>query len=109
MSAGDKCGSIFINMEFKKWLRKLLSREQYEKLDPNLDIEKFATHASETPSMRALMKEFDQKKRQFGLDGQGCQLELPEPLENISIPGRVNQGLLTIRRCAQTRTRANSY
>jgi hypothetical protein len=67
-------------------------------LDPNLDVEKLATHASETPPMRLLMKEFDLKKRTFGLHGVDCQLELPAPLENHSIPGRVNQGLLTIRR-----------
>jgi hypothetical protein len=69
------------------------------KLDPNLDVEKFATHASETPSMRILMKEFDQKKRSFGVEGGECKLELPAPIENIDIKGRVNQGLLTIQRC----------
>lgn len=48
--------------------------------------------------MRALMKEFDLKKKDFGLDGYDCQLELPAPIEDLTIVGRVNQGLLTIRR-----------
>jgi hypothetical protein len=95
---GDTCGSIFINLEFKKWLRNILTDEYYQKLDPNLDIEKLATHASETPPMRLLMKEFDLKKRNFGLHDPDCRMELPTPLENHSIPGRVDQGLLTIRR-----------
>jgi hypothetical protein len=85
-------------LEFKKWLRGILTDEYYKKLDPNLDIEKFATHASETPAMRSLMKEFDLKKRTFGAHGSDCRLELPAPLDNHSIPDRVNQGLLTIRR-----------
>jgi hypothetical protein len=85
-------------MEFKKWLRKILTDDYYRKLDPNIEIEKFATHASETPAMRLLMKEFDLKKKHFAVGSSDCHLELPAPLENHSIPGRVNQGLLTVKR-----------
>ncbi|KAL6709496.1 hypothetical protein ACN47E_001431 [Coniothyrium glycines] len=77
---GNKSGSIFINMEFKKWLRNQLGDDYYRELDPRLDIEKYASHASETPAMRSLMKDFDHAKKNFGTDN------------------RVYQGLLTIRR-----------
>ncbi|KAI4955558.1 hypothetical protein J4E91_001419 [Alternaria rosae] len=95
---GDKCGSIFINMKFKKWLRKILTDVHYKELDPNFEIDKTATHASETPAMRSLMKDFDLKKKHFTAGSSGCKLELPPPLENLIIQGRVNQGLLTIKR-----------
>jgi len=97
MPTGDKCGSIFINMKFKKWLREILTDVHYRELDPNFEIDKLATHASETPAMRSLMKDFDVKKKHFTVASPDYQLELPFPLENLDIPG-VKQGLLTIKR-----------
>lgn len=93
---GRKCGSIFINQKFKYWLRGFLGDGEYRKLDPNLDIERNATHASETPAMRALMKKFDALKKGFEPNSRDFKVTLPEPLQNLSIPGRVNQGLMII-------------
>lgn len=95
---GRKCGSIFINQRFKEWIRMLLGDEEYRKLDPNLDIERNAAHASETPAMRALMKKFDALKKNFNMDSHEVRLTLPPPLQNLVIPDRVNQGLITIPR-----------
>lgn len=95
---GQKCGSIFINQEFKRWVRLLLGDEEYRKLDPNLDIERNATHASETPAMRILMKKFDALKKNFSTNSREVRLTLPPPLQNLVIPNRVNQGLITIPR-----------
>ncbi|KAI4633484.1 hypothetical protein J4E80_000850 [Alternaria sp. BMP 0032] len=85
-------------MKFKRWLREILTDVHYKELDPTFDIDKTATHASETPAMRSLMKDFDLKKKHFTAGSSDCQLELPSPLENLIIQGRVNQGLLTIKR-----------
>lgn len=94
---GQKCGSIFINQKFKVWLRKLLGDDEYRKLDPNLDIERNATHASETPAMRALMKIFDDIKKTFQpISRDFWKITLPHPLQNLSIPGRVDQGLIRV-------------
>jgi hypothetical protein len=46
-------------------LRTLLGDDEYRKLNPNLDIDKIANHASETPAMRELMQSFDDVKKQF--------------------------------------------
>lgn len=88
-------------MKFKKWLRKILTDVHYKELDPNFEIDKTATHTSETPAMRSLMKDFDLKKKHFTAGSSDCKLELPPPLENLIIQGRVNQGLLTIKRLVQ--------
>ena len=95
---GRKCGSIFINQEFKRWMRWLLGDEEYRKLDPNFDINRNATHASETPAMRALMKKFDALKKNFTPNSREVRLTLPPPLQNLSIPNRVDQGLIIIPR-----------
>lgn len=46
--------------------------------------------------MRALMKEFDIKKRQFTSDFRDIRLDLPEPLENLNLEGRVRGGEIKI-------------
>lgn len=97
--SGDKCGSIFINQEFKKWIREWIGDDEYRKLDPNLDIARDATHASETAPMRELMKRFDVLKKQFGVgDSRKLPLTLPEPIQNLNIPGKVDHGLIRITR-----------
>ncbi|KAI4693068.1 uncharacterized protein J4E88_001439 [Alternaria novae-zelandiae] len=93
---GSRCGSIFINLEFKKWLRMLLGEEEYLKLDPNLDIDKNANHASETPAMRELMQAFDDVKKQFAFSTPDVRFSLRGELENLDIFGKVNKGLITI-------------
>ncbi|KAJ4365713.1 hypothetical protein N0V83_008333 [Neocucurbitaria cava] len=93
---GEKCGSIFINREFLKWLRKQLGETNYRHLDPNFDIDKDAFHASESPAMRYLMEKFDERKQNFDRHSRDLYLDLPEPLDNLTIPGIVNQGQITI-------------
>ncbi|CAO2656251.1 Nn.00g050540.m01.CDS01 [Neocucurbitaria sp. VM-36] len=95
---GDKCGSIFINREFLKWLRNQLGEANYRHLDPNLDIDKDAFHASESPAMRYLMEKFDERKQIFDRNSRDLYLDLPEPLDSLTIPGIVYQGQITIPR-----------
>lgn len=106
--SGAKCGSIFINQKFKQWIRGLIGDEEYRKLDPNLDVARNATHASETAAMRELMRRFDALKKQFGMEHRNLPLTLPEPLQNLDIPKnqnldlpkKVNKGLIKIQRKA---------
>ncbi|KAF2827326.1 actin-like ATPase domain-containing protein, partial [Ophiobolus disseminans] len=95
---GGKCGSIFINRAFLKWLRSELGESYYRELDPNLDIDKDAFHASESPAMRYLMQEFDERKQTFDRDSGDFRLDLPEPLADLTIDGVVNQGEITVTR-----------
>ncbi|KAH8732201.1 hypothetical protein GQ44DRAFT_766352 [Phaeosphaeriaceae sp. PMI808] len=97
--SGAKCGSIFINKKFKQWLRRKIGDDNYCELDPDLNIDKAASNASETGPMRELMKEFDIRKEQFTAFGtQDIHISLPEPLHNLSIPGVVQGGEITITR-----------
>lgn len=44
---GDKCGSIFINIVFKKWLRKLLGPELYQQLNEEQINHNISSHDAE--------------------------------------------------------------
>ena len=46
--------------------------------------------------MRAIMKAFDRYKRRFTNDEREMRIDLPRPLDNLNIPGRVKEGELTI-------------
>jgi len=46
--------------------------------------------------MRAVMKVFDEKKRKFSNNVRNMKLDLPEPLDNLNIPGKVSGGEVTI-------------
>ncbi|KAF2188028.1 actin-like ATPase domain-containing protein [Zopfia rhizophila CBS 207.26] len=93
---GKKCGSIFIDMEFKKWLRSLIGDKNYQKLDPNTEANKISSHATEGEAMRILMKRFDALKKQFHSGSEDRHVDLPKPLHNLTIPGKVNSGEITI-------------
>lgn len=46
--------------------------------------------------MRQLIKEFDAEKKRFSNSTTVIKIELPEPLDKLTIEGRVNEGELTI-------------
>jgi hypothetical protein len=46
--------------------------------------------------MRELMKKFDGMKRKFRADYKSMRLDLPKPLHNLSIEGKVREGEITI-------------
>ncbi|KAF2828907.1 hypothetical protein CC86DRAFT_199672 [Ophiobolus disseminans] len=96
---GAKCGSIFINQRFKKWLRQRIGDRYYRELDPNLTLDKTASLASETPAMRSLMQDFDDRKEAFTAeDTRDIHLKLPPPLHELEVPGLIQLGELTITR-----------
>ncbi|KAF2267873.1 actin-like ATPase domain-containing protein [Lojkania enalia] len=95
---GRKAGSIFINAAFKVWLRKLLGEKYYSMIDPTMVMNKIASHTTEGKAMRQLMRAFDAIKTNFtGDSGEEFTLDLPEPLENLNIPGVVDFGLITLK------------
>jgi hypothetical protein len=83
-------------LEFKKWLLNLIGEDNYQKLDPHTRKLKFGSHDIEGGRMRALMKDFDIKKRQFTEDFRDIRLDLPEPLDNLNLEGRVRGGEIKI-------------
>jgi len=93
---GRKCGSIFIDKAFKKWLKEKLG-EHYRELDPDHDGE-IKSHAIEGPRMQALMKDFIAAKEAFGSQEQTeIRIHLPQPLDTLNEPERgINYGVFTI-------------
>lgn len=86
-------------MEFKKWLHTLLGDRHYRMLDPNLQASKIASHTTEGPSMRDLMARFEQLKHNFTIDSaENFYLDLPRPLDNLTILGAVEDGEITLTR-----------
>jgi hypothetical protein len=92
---GDKFGAIYIDQEFKKWLQKLIPRH-YRSLDPCNANQKISAHATEGGQMRTLMKKFDILKKRFKTDTDEMTLNLPEPLNKLTIEGIVSEGEITI-------------
>jgi len=91
-----KCGSIFIDRQFKYWLRGLIGEANYQLLDPNARHNKIGSHSTEGQAMRTLMKDFETLKKTFSKDTENMHMELPYPLDNLNIPGRVYGGEITI-------------
>jgi hypothetical protein len=91
---GEKCGSIFIDQEFKRWLRRLLTDRYYTELDPDCDINN--VYGVEGQKIREIMAEFDTIKKAFEQDSGDMFLDLPRPLNNLTLDGRVDGGQITI-------------
>ena len=94
MPTGWKCGSIFIDRDFKQWLRELLTDEYYLQLDPDADINNM--YGIECEAIRKIMAEFDIIKKDFHRESGNMFLDLPAPLNNLTLPGRVDGGQITI-------------
>jgi hypothetical protein len=103
LRVGKKCGSIYIDRAFKRWLKGLIGKDNYEKLDPNNNVGRISSHYVEGQLMRQLMKRFDSSKQDFSRTFHDIKMTLPGPeLKNLHIPGRVNQGEIIITRLVLT-------
>jgi hypothetical protein len=87
-----------VDLEFKKWLFNLLGETYYRELDKRSVQFKFGSHDMEDGTMRKLMARFEQLKRAFRKNTPDMKLDLPEPLDTLSIPGRVRRGELVIKK-----------
>ncbi|KAH6663361.1 hypothetical protein B0J14DRAFT_609302 [Halenospora varia] len=98
LATGDKCGSVFINLAFKQWLRELIGPVHYQELDESPIVQKITAHDTEGPHMREVMADFDAWKRKFKKGHRDIKMEFSEgsPLANLDIPGKVFGGEFTI-------------
>ena len=92
---GDRCGSIFIDANFKKWLRELIGDEYYLQLDPAADLNNM--YGIECDAIRHIMSKFDVIKKDFSQNSPESFIDLPEPLNNLKLPGKVDFGQVTIK------------
>ncbi|KAH7417779.1 hypothetical protein BKA64DRAFT_761386 [Cadophora sp. MPI-SDFR-AT-0126] len=96
-----KCGSVFIDGEFKTWLRdELLGPDDYEKLEPN-SKKRIKPHSTTGRKMRDVMKSFVEHKCSFtgGEDADHrFTIELPAEFKGLSIDDYVDEGLLQLDR-----------
>ena len=92
---GNKCGSIFIDLAFKKWLRDLLGEKTYQKLDQAQLVHKISSHVTEGRQMRILMSDFNKLKTKFERNHRDMRMDLPEPLHNLNMDN-VEGGQITI-------------
>jgi hypothetical protein len=93
---GSICGSVFVNLAFKKWLRQLLGADIYKELDQTQLASKIHSRDAEGERMRALMKRFDIQKLKFRKGQRDIKIDLPEPFENLDIENKVIGGQITI-------------
>ncbi|KAL2063769.1 hypothetical protein VTL71DRAFT_5574 [Oculimacula yallundae] len=96
IAAGRQCGYIFINLAFKNWLRHLIGADNYRILDQAESANKITSHDYEGEKMRLLMKRFDIYKRKFARGQRDIKLDLPEPLKDLCLEGKVVGGQITI-------------
>jgi len=94
-----KCGSVFIDGEFKMWLRdSVLGPDDYEKLEPNTK-KRIKPHSTTGRKMRDIMKVFIEHKRAFTGNEEPDHLftiELPTEFGDLNMDGCVEEGLLTL-------------
>jgi len=76
-----------------------LGDRHYRTLDPESRGQKISAHTTEREQMRIVMKKFDGIKRKFSNNARDMKLDLPKPLDNLNIPGKVLGGELTITVC----------
>jgi hypothetical protein len=100
--AGGKCGSTFIDGNFKAWLKIMLGDRHYAILDERNASQKISSHATESGLMRKVMSEFDVLKKTFNpsRDKSSKKFDLPEgtDLETLNVGDTVRDGVLTITR-----------
>jgi hypothetical protein len=80
-------------------LKQLIGDKNYHQLDPDADFERVSSHTAEGPRIRYVMSQFIAEKEQFGKDRDdlgNMSIDLPEPLNNLTISGVVKDGEITI-------------
>ncbi|KAF7185658.1 Chaperone protein DnaK [Pseudocercospora fuligena] len=96
---GGQWGSSFIDTAFKNWLRDEIKADNYASIDrENARQQRISPFARENSAMRALMTRFNIKKAAFSkTDKSDIILDLPEPLNNLSLGTRVKEVELTLK------------
>ena len=92
---GSKCGSIDIDLAFKKWLKDL-QEKNYLKLDQAQLGHRIRSHYTEGEPIHELVKRFDQYKRRFNHGHQDITIDLPDPLHNLNVANKAIEGEITV-------------
>lgn len=86
---------MLIDLAFKKWLQDLIGDKNYQLLEPvQRSLEN--PRNTEGENMRALMRNFEIHKKRFSSDSRDMHIDLPQPLENLSLANRVDVGEFTV-------------
>jgi len=95
---GAKCGIATIDLKFKEWLRDVLGDQIYSTIDVSCTKECRYGQQSEAGPMRDIMTQFTRLRNSFNEDTRARRLELPEPLSDLKLDNRVEEGELRITR-----------
>lgn len=86
---GRRCGSIFVNIAFKTWLKQHIGEKHYWKLDPYDEDDKLSSHSIECEAMAELMETFEVRKQLFSVGARrDVPIQLPGRLKDLDIPGK---------------------
>ena len=95
---GRKCGSSYIDANFKIWFRNAIKDDKYKVFDPTISTGRL-TNTMEGGLLRDLVKRFDGYKRSFSNSSPDVKFALPQHNDKakpMHVLGKVDQGLLTI-------------
>jgi hypothetical protein len=95
LKKGIKCGSNYIDLEFRRWLKEMIGEQNYMEIDPNTHLNTMYLHGMEGKAMRDLMKQFTRYKRKFNRKSKDMRLNLPTALSSLTTLGVLN-GEITI-------------
>jgi hypothetical protein len=74
----------------------VLGEDNYRELECRSDGEKINPLATEGGKMRQVMQRFEGEKKAFRGGSAEMELQLPDPLHQLNIPGKVEEGTLMI-------------
>lgn len=95
----DKCGSSYIDLSFKQWLRKEIGEKNYNILDESSVGRRINMSSAEGGPLRMIMAAFEAHKKLFTRDTQASfKIDLPPALQNLTVGTYVQDGELTITR-----------
>ena len=83
-------------MAFKSWLKRTIGEKNYRYLDPGDASQKISSIANEGKKMKELLRAFEPYKWKFSKDSWDILLDLPEPLDDLTIENNVLGGELRI-------------
>jgi hypothetical protein len=87
---GDRCGAIFVDLSFMKWLHQKLGDTGYLKLSKNLPGHDVGSHTTVGRDLKAVMKQFEYVKEDFDghLGESQGYIRLPGDLNNLHNPAK---------------------
>lgn len=87
---GAKCGSTFVDLAFRDWLKGKLGDADFQILVGGSFESDIGSHATVEPLMRNIMEEFEVLKKNFNGTGnpREAYIALPSKLDQQHVPDR---------------------